>query len=436
MAGLTSLVTGLLWTPACAADTLPAFTMATPAAPNPPIALSLAQVLEAVQGNPDVLVALRNLDAAQADVLSAKRMPAPIFSTGVSSIDLHNGVGGGSLVTQKRLDKSLGVDWTWERGNKRALRTEQAERLVLAAQADSHETLVLQKIGALAAFYDLQAAQQRLQTLQNLAQSAEKLAQTAERRLKAGDLSAQDTARTQIEAARTQADLKTAQLDRQQAAQWLSTWTGLTVPAAGWQIQSDWPANATGSLPAADQIDALVELRSDVMAARTRLAAAQTAVESAQALRITDPTLGSTFDHIPNALGNTTRLLAFRIAMPLTTGHRFDGEIGRATAQEAQSRDVLKKTQIKARAELTALVQAWQASQSRLKIYEDSILPQAIRVATQAETAYNKGGLTLTDLLDARRTLQITQLDALAVRSEHAKAQGAWLLRQSAQVAP
>ena len=398
MAGLTSLVTGPLWTPACAADTLPAFTMATPAAPNPPIALSLAQVLEAVQGNPDVLVALRNLDAAQADVLSAKRMPAPIFSTGVSSIDLHNGVGGGSLVTQKRLDKSLGVDWTWERGNKRALRTEQAERLVLAAQADSHETLVLQKIGALAAFYDLQAAQQRLQTLQNLAQSAEKLAQTAERRMKAGDLSAQDTART--------------------------------------QIQSDWPANATGPLPAADQIDALVELRSDVMAARTRLAAAQTAVESAQALRITDPTLGSTFDHIPNALGNTTRLQAFRIAMPLTTGHRFDGEIGRATAQEAQSRDVLKKTQIKARAELTALVQAWQASQSRLKIYEDSILPQAIRVATQAETAYNKGGLTLTDLLDARRTLQITQLDALAGRSEHAKAQGAWLLRQSAQVAP
>jgi hypothetical protein len=40
MAGLTSLVTGPLWTPACAADTLPAFTMATPAAPNPPIALS------------------------------------------------------------------------------------------------------------------------------------------------------------------------------------------------------------------------------------------------------------------------------------------------------------------------------------------------------------------------------------------------------------
>ena len=427
LAGLTGLSTGLLALPANAADA--ATTPATAAS----TALSLEQVLQAARRNPDVMAALRNLDAARADVLTANRAPAPTLSAGVSSIDLQNGVGAGSLWTQKRLDKSLGLDWTWERGNKRALRTEQAERLAQAAQADGQEALVLQQIGAQAAFYDLLAAHQRLQTVQALADSAGELAQTAERRLKAGDLSAQDTARTQIEAARARADLQSARLEIQQAAQWLSTWTGLPVPANGWQAQGDWPSNNANTVPAGQAVDALVELRSDVIAARARVAAAQSALQSAQALRSVDPTLGTTFDHFPSASGNTARLLAFRISVPLTLGHRFDGEIGRAVAQEAQSRDLLQKTLLQARAELSTQLQAWQASAERLKIYEDSILPQASRVAAQAETAYSKGGLTLTDLLDARRTLRATQLDALTVRSEHAKTLGAWQLRQTPQ---
>ncbi len=394
--------------------------------------LSLAQVLQAAQRNPDVMAAQRALQAAQADVLAADRAPAPTLSAGVSSIDLQNGVGGGSFWTQKRLDKSLGLDWTWERGNKRALRTELAERLVKAAQADGQDALVLQQIGAQAAFYDLLATQERLQTVQVMAQSAAQLAQSAEHRLKAGDLSAQDAARTRIEADRARADVHNAALEQQQAAQALSLWTGLAVPSGGWQAQGEWPSTHSQSaqgVPDDQTIDALVEQRPDVIAARARAEAAQTAVQAAQALRQGDPSVGTTLDHYP---GTSTRLLAFRISVPLTGGQRFDGEIGRALAQEEQSRDLLQKTLLQARAGLRTQVQAWQASAERLKIYDEAILPQASRVAAQAETAYSKGGLTLTDLLDARRTLKTTQLEALAVRNEHAKALGTWMLRQSA----
>ena len=125
-------------------------------------------------------------------------------------------------------------------------------------------------------------------------------------------------------------------------------------------------------------------------------------------------------------------MLALRISVPLNGWNRFDGEIARALAQEEQSRDLLQKTLLQARADLGALVQAWQASAQRLKIFEDNILPQATQVAAQAETAYSKGGLTLTDLLDARRTLKTTQLEALAVRNAHAKALGTWQLRSAA----
>ncbi len=427
LSGLVGLGAGP-W--ALAADTAhPAAATSAAVNASASLTLNLQQGLQAARQSPDVLAAQRALNAARADVRSADRAPAPSLSAGISSIDLQNGTGGGSFWTQKRIDKSLGLDWTWERGNKRALRTEAAQRSANAAQADSQDALLVQQIGAQAAFYDLLAAQQRLQAVQAIAQSAAQLARSAQLRLKAGDLSAQDAARTQIEAERARADEHSAALDRQQAAWALSQWTGLPVPAGGWQALGDWPQSVPDTVQTEALVEALVEQRPDVVAARERVAAAQAALQSARALRQADPSVGTTFDHFP---GSSTRLLAFRISVPLNGWERFEGEIGRALAQEEQSQDLLQKTLLQARADLGALVQAWQTSAQRLKIFEDDILPQATRVAAQAETAYSKGGLTLTDLLDARRTLKTTQLEALTVRNAHGKALGTWQLRSAA----
>ena len=412
---------------------VPALAQTAPTARSAPLAeapqgsaLRLDEVLQAARQKPDVLAAQRALDAARADVLSANRPPAPVLSAGVSSIDLRNGTGAGPFWTQKRLDKSLGMDWTWERGNKRGLRTEAAERAARAAQADSQDMTVLQQIGALGAFYDLLAAQERLQALQALADSARTLAKTADLRLKAGDVSAQDASRTRIEAERTAADLQSARLSHQQAMQVLAGWTGRNVPAGGWRAEGGWP-QASAPASAAD-IDTLVEQRPDVVAARERLAAAEAALQGAQALNRADPTLGATFDHYPDGT-QTNRWLALRVSIPINGFSRFEGEIRRALAQKDLAQDLLDKARIQARAELLSLQQAWQSQTERRLAYEGRILPQAQQVATQAELAYGKGGLSLTDLLDARRTLRATQLEASGVRNDHAHALGAWQLR-------
>ncbi len=412
--------------PAWAQGTPTVARTAAPTAAPLGASLHLTQVLDAARRNPDAQAALRALDAARADVRAANRAPAPTLSAGVSSIDLKNGTGGGSFWRQQRLDKSLGLDWTWERGNKRGLRTEAAERSAQASQADAQDMRVQQQIGALGAFYDLLSAQEKLQTLQALADSAQTLAHTAELRLKAGDLSAQDTARTRIEAERAQADLQSARLEHQQAMQALAVWTGQHVPAGGWRAEGAWPqADAT---PTSADIDTLVEQRPDVVAALARLAAAEAALQGAQALNRADPTLGATFDHYPDGQ-QTHRLLALRISIPINGFSRFEGDIGRALAQKDLAQDLLDKTRFQARAELLTLQQAWQSQTARLQTYESRILPQARQVAAQAELAYTQGGLTLTDLLDARRTLRATQLEAVGVHNEHAKALGAWQLR-------
>lgn len=403
---------------------------ASAGAQTPPIApspLDLTQVLQAARRNPDARAAEQAAQAARADVRSADRAPAPTLSTGAASIDLQRGTGTGSFWNDRRIDKALGLDWTWERGHKRALRTQAAERGALAAQADSQDVQLLQQIGAQAAFYELLASQERLSTLQALADSARALGRTAERRLQAGDLSAQDAARTHIEAERTHADLQAAQWARQQAALALAAWMGQGVPPEGWQAQGPWPTTQASTAP---DLERLLEQRPDVVAARQRMAATQAAAQGAQALRLTDPTLGATVDHFPNGQG-TQRLLALRLSFPLNSPSRFEGEIGRTLAQQQLAQELLDKALVQGRAELQALWQAQAAQAARLHTYDTLILPQAQQVAAQAELAYAKGGLPLTDLLDARRTLRATQLEALAVRAEHAKALGAWQLRST-----
>ncbi len=203
--------------------------------------MSLAEVLQAARRNLDVSMARRQLTAAQGDVLAADHAPAPLLSAKASSIDLQNGVGGGNVLTQKRIDKAIGLDWTWERGNKRELRTRGAQQIVAAAQTDIDDITLQQQLAASAAFYDLLSAQERILEVGEIASSATQLAATAARRVQAGDLSAQDAARTDIEAQRARTELLGAQLDRQRAALVLGQLTGLRGDLAA---QRDWPTPA------------------------------------------------------------------------------------------------------------------------------------------------------------------------------------------------
>jgi outer membrane protein, heavy metal efflux system len=84
--------------------------------------LGLTRVLEAARNNLDVAITRQAAEAAKADVLSADRSPFPVFSAKTSQMYLDNGVNGNQGIGagafgQKNIDKSGGIDWTWERGS-------------------------------------------------------------------------------------------------------------------------------------------------------------------------------------------------------------------------------------------------------------------------------------------------------------------------------
>ncbi|MDD2547772.1 MAG: TolC family protein [Burkholderiaceae bacterium] len=385
--------------------------------------VTLTQALQAARNHPDIGLARQAMAAARADIASADHAPLPVFSAKTASIDLQNGVGAGSL-GQKRIDKALGIDWTWERGNKRALRTETAQRAADAASFDVDDVQVQVLQATLAAFYDLMAADQRLREMRGIEHSAAELARLANRRVQAGDLSAQDAARTEIEAQRARADLQMAVRDQQRALALLTQLAGAGL-AGTLQADGAWPLPGDSALPGAE-LAAWVEGRPEVRAALARVQAAQGALDNALALRKSDWTVGASLNHYP---GISNRMVELRVQVPLQVGYAYEGEIGRAQAQQAQAQQALDKVRRLAELDLRRLQQELASATQRLASLDAGILPRARQVAENAELAYAKGALSLTDLLDARRTLRATVLDALSARADHAKALGAWWLR-------
>jgi cobalt-zinc-cadmium efflux system outer membrane protein len=172
--------------------------------------------------------------------------------------------------------------------------------------------------------------------------------------------------------------------------------------------------------------DDWVAQRADVVAAQERVAAARASLDFAVAQKRADVTVGSSVDHDPRV---SRRGMEVRLSMPLQWNYDYEGEIGRAQAQLAQAESQLVQTQTNARADLQRMLDEYRAATQRETLYSQNIVPRARRVAQQAELAYTKGALSLTDLLDARRTLRSTLIEAAFTRADYAKAQTAWQLR-------
>jgi cobalt-zinc-cadmium efflux system outer membrane protein len=406
----------------------------SPAPASQPTPLTLAEVLRAARDNPDVNAARQALAAARADILAADHAPAPVLSAKAASIDLQNGIGAGTP-GRKRVDSSLGVDWTWERGGKRAARTAAAERAADAAVADIDDVRLSQQLVAGSAFYDLLGAQERIVEIGEIERSATQLAGTATRRVRAGDLPAQEAARTEVEAQRSGVELRSAELERERAQLALAQVLGAAAPVRGRPAGNDWPVLATPPYGAPEDfdVDALVEDRADIRAARARAASASASLDAAQAQRSADVTWGVSLERYP---GTSNRLVELRASVPLQWSYRAEGEIGRAQAAYAQALDALDRARHDARLELQRLRAERDAGARRLQVFERDIVGGARRLAESAELAYGKGAMSLTDLLDARRTLRATQLDAIAARVDHAKAALAWRLRTQPQATP
>ncbi len=389
----------------------------------PAVALTLREAETLlVEKNRDIQAARLAFESTEAGVLVANARINPNLSVQNTGISFRNGIGSGRL-TEKIVDTTIRLDQVVERGGKRQLRSDAAEKLARAAEQDVADALRAQRLALRQAYFDLKLAQEKLAVARDFTGLSEKSLHATELRLKVGDISVSDAARLRVDAMRAQNDLRSAKADLVRAQFVLASLIAAEDAATGLEASDAWPQGTVFEQSQRSQRDDEIDSRPDVRAAALRVAAAEANSKLALALKSRDITVGVQYEHFPENGGNTWGV---GISIPLFVAYGYEGEIRRAENDWHAARDALQKARALAGAETARTRSDIEAANERIERFRGSLLTEAKRAADAAEFAFQKGAVGVLELLDARRTFKSIQLEAANAEADFAKALAAW----------
>lgn len=118
--------------------------------------------------------------------------------------------------------------------------------------------------------------------------------------------------------------------------------------------------------------------------------------------------------------------MGFGVSVPLFTNYYYEGEIRRAEVDLEAARENFERVKALALGEIAKSRADLDGSRERVARFRDVLLKEAQKAADAAEFAYSRGAIGVMDLLDARRQLYATRLEASATQAEYAKSLAAW----------
>ncbi len=377
----------------------------------------------------ELIAARRAVESAAAmrDIAAAR--PNPTLSLNTASISSNPGIGAGPL-NHKRMDTVLRIDQPFERGGKRDLRMDAAEGLERAARGDFLDVLRTQLVQLHGAYYELKQAEEKVAILAETAQLFGRTLAAAQSRLKAGDLAAADVAKVQVDHERAQNDARGSLAELARAGISLAYLIGEEREPQALRAADPWPAKAALDPATIERaIAQSADARPDVVAAKARVAAAEKLRDLAKSQQTRDITLGAQYERYPGSIPSDS--IGFGISLPLFTGYDFSGDIRRAEVDRYAALDALDRARAIAGNDIRRASSDLAAAKERQERYDSTLLDAAQRSAQAVEFAFQRGATSVLEVLDARRTLRAVRLEALAARTDHAKALAAWRASQT-----
>lgn len=395
--------------------------------PSWPLTLLEAQSL-ARERNYDLKLARSAIESAKANVLIAGAAPNPNLTLATNSINTTNGGGSGRL-WNRSIDAIARVDQLIERGGKRELRQENAQILMQAVQSDVVDTERQLGLIVAQAYIDLKAAQEKRTATIETSRLMESMLAAAQLRKSAGDIAGSDVERVRVDALRSQNDAESAKGELASARRTLALILGLTERMDSLEAVDPW-AELIGPEPLSEaRFKDIIAQRPDVRAAMARVDAADAGNRLAQSLRTRDVSVGMQYEHYPqpgDAIHGNGSSVGFSVQVPLFTNYYYKGEILAAQAARTVAEQSLLRTRAIAENEIRLAWLTLSSASERVRRNRDELLLSAEKAAKAAEFAYKNGAVGIMDLLDARRILRATRIDALAAQVEFSKALAAW----------
>jgi cobalt-zinc-cadmium efflux system outer membrane protein len=355
--------------------------------------------------NPTMRAARIGIDESRAQEVTAYLRPNPDMTTTLDQIAPFSGNPYRPFGSALPL---VSASYLHERGGKRELRLESAQKGTAVAQsqlADQERTLLFNLRNAF-----VQALQQKsvvALATENLAYYDRLLGVSGER-FKAGDIAQVDLDRLELQRVQFETDLQTAMVNLRTAKIQLLTLLDDRTPIEQFDV--------TGPFKFTEQVLTLDELHQTALANRPDLKAAMQAIDKAKTdyrLAVANGTADPTFAMDLGRNPPIPAYIGFSVTVPLRIFDRNQGEKERTQLDIRRNERLQDANHAQVFSDADSAFATLNSNRVLLRAYKNKYLDQATRVRETVSFAYQHGGASLLDFLNAQNDYRSVQLNYL-----------------------
>lgn len=350
-------------------------------------AMTLPQAIAlALDGNLDLTVAKREVEARQAQVLQGRARPNPEFAYALEDQN---------AATRTH---SLQINLPIEMGGKRAARVAAAESGRELAIEELNMRRVEIRAAVVAAFFETLAAQEVAALAQDSVDLAKRATDAAAKRVAAGKASPVEETKARVAEAGVRVERSQAQSAQRSARARLASLLGAK-PSPFTVV-----AGSVDTLPTIPSFDTLQQrLSSSPMLRRAQLEIAQrrSLVKVERSKRTPDITFSLGVKR-PHELQRNQLLLGLSVPLPLLD--RNQGNLQEALTREDKARDELQALQARVSSDLWQARERLEALQGEVDALRREVLPGAKSAYDAATIGFENGKFSFLEVLDAQRS--------------------------------
>jgi cobalt-zinc-cadmium efflux system outer membrane protein len=359
--------------------------------------------------NTTLLAGKLNIDELRAQEITAFLRPNPQFSLTVDGTQIAPKNGKWPVFAGTY--EVPGVSYLFERRNKRHLRLQSAKEgtsIGVAQQDDLERTLLFALRNA---FVGVLQAKAVLKVAQDNLDYYDKVLKISRDRFQAGDIAQIDLDRLELQRLQYESDLQAALVNLRTTKIALLALLDDRRPVESFDVEG--PYDFSESIPQLDYFrkDAL-DTRPDLRAAVLSVKQAETNNKLAEANGSTDPTIGAWYTH--NASDNNplaTDTLGVNVSIPLRIFDRNQGEKLRTKIDINRNEKLRSGVETQVYSDVDSAYAIVNSNIALLKPYKSKYLDQAVRVRDTVFFAYQHGGASLLDFLNAESDYRSVQLN-------------------------
>jgi cobalt-zinc-cadmium efflux system outer membrane protein len=395
----------MVWTALSTAVYTPLARAQAAATQQGPVKISLDDAIQlALKHNHNLLAAQTTIQQDEALETQANLRPNPSIFADWEYLPLFTPSSWSGSYLENQTEADLGLTYLFERGKKRQHRLQAAKDVTAQARslvADNERTLTF---NVASQFFNVQLAESTLELATRDVESFRKTVDISEFQWKSGGMSEGDFLMIKLQLLQYESDYQQAILAKDQGLDDLRNMLGYNSVPADYDVAGPFDYEPVSAKLEDLQMKAL-QTRPDLRAAQQGVTASTSQWELQKADGKVDVTGQANYSHV-----NSINTATVYVSVPLPIFNRNQGNIAQARYAITQTQEQERATSDQVMTDVHDAYAGLKENDAIVLLYVSGYLDAAVKDRDIEQFAYQHGGASLLDWLNAERNYRATEL--------------------------